>query len=320
MEKGRLDYIDVLRAFSMFLIVYSHLVHYGLQRNLSLFNGWTNTFMVPLFFFISGFVAYNANRNFMEIIKKRLVKYYALCISPLIFLLCYSFYRETDFFASIGEPLKGGYWFTIVLFQISIIACVVNMSRHFYPNIIIRCCVTVLMMYGVYIISKYNRTTNASNFTDYLSLMYVTYYFYYYMLGEICRQFLGKFHSLLSNSVCITIIFILSFVPLTDNQAINYIPVTARVFLIYYMFYYFRTSFNRRVMCILLYIGRHTLEIYFIHYFLLFRCHELIPVFTDRPIVEICVFSTIAIVIMLTSCLIRKMLDVYKPIAKFLFG
>lgn len=40
----RLNHIDAMRAFSMFLIVYSHLVHYGLQQTISLFNRWTETF------------------------------------------------------------------------------------------------------------------------------------------------------------------------------------------------------------------------------------------------------------------------------------
>lgn len=40
----RLNHIDAMRAFSMFLIVYSHLVRYVLQQNISLFNRWTETF------------------------------------------------------------------------------------------------------------------------------------------------------------------------------------------------------------------------------------------------------------------------------------
>lgn len=131
----RLVYIDALRAFSMFLIVYSHINKYGLQANISIFNEWSNSFMVPLFFFISGFVSYKVKLDSAKKqCSKQILKFHTLVISPLIFLFAYCLYRGDSFAMSLGDPLKNGYWFTIVLFQISLIVILVSYLRKYVTS------------------------------------------------------------------------------------------------------------------------------------------------------------------------------------------
>lgn len=72
----------------------------------------------------------------------------------------------------------------------------------------------------------------------------------------------------------------------------------------------------RSILC----AGRHTLEIYFIHYFLLFRCNELVPVFNGRPLIEFLVFSLLSVLIMAVCLLLRKILGTFKPVSSILFG
>ena len=57
MKIGRLGYIDAMRGFCMVLVVYWHLSMFG-ASDLAL-NPLFFSFQLPLFFFISGFFAYN---------------------------------------------------------------------------------------------------------------------------------------------------------------------------------------------------------------------------------------------------------------------
>lgn len=321
----RLKYIDALRAFSIFLIVYSHLVHYGLQKNISIFNEWSNTFMVPLFFFISGFVSYKSNTEYKGLrlyIKKNKNKFKCLIVSPLIFLLVYCFYRNNDYLWALGDPLKNGYWFTIVLFQIIIIA---NIQLFIKRNMLANACMlisTVLMMIGVFVISKFNNGSEHPNITDYFSWMYVTYYYYYYILGLMCRKYEKNLIRLISNKIVCSALFIFSFIPLTANGAVNYIPVTARIIAIYYLFYVYREFFEMGGVIIRLinYVGKHTLEIYFIHYFLLFRFNCFVPVLSSRPFVEMVLLGVISCAMILMCLFIRKIIMAFMPIDKLLFS
>lgn len=178
------------------------------------------------------------------------------------------------------------------------------------------------MILGVIGISKTFDYVKHPNLSDYLSWMYVTYYFFYYVIGLLCRKYIEQFHKLINNKYLCTILFCLSFVPLSNNQGINYIPVTARVIAIYYIFYSYESLFAKstRLTNIVSFLGQHTLEIYFIHYFFLFRCKELVPILSDRPLIEFLLLGSAAIIIMLFCCAIRRLIDVFKPISVILFG
>lgn len=58
---NRIQYLDCMRGFTMILVVYSHLVIFGYQvdgRNLM--NGVFLLFIMPLFFWVSGYLAYTS--------------------------------------------------------------------------------------------------------------------------------------------------------------------------------------------------------------------------------------------------------------------
>ena len=77
----RIEWIDALRGFTMLFVVYYHLEVCGLFIDSPAhgLNGFFRTFRMPLFFFISGFVAYknnelwNLNNYKTKLIKKRLM-------------------------------------------------------------------------------------------------------------------------------------------------------------------------------------------------------------------------------------------------------
>jgi len=63
MPKQRLEWLDALRGFTMFLVVANHTYGFGFDTNTkySMFMSLCLLFRMPLFFFISGFLAYKAS-------------------------------------------------------------------------------------------------------------------------------------------------------------------------------------------------------------------------------------------------------------------
>ena len=72
----RLLYIDCLRGFSMILVVYHHIITFGMPQISpgSFLSEFFILFRMPLFFFISGFVSYKAFDYDYNIVKKQTIK------------------------------------------------------------------------------------------------------------------------------------------------------------------------------------------------------------------------------------------------------
>ena len=78
--KKRINYIDALRGFTMLLVVYAHVAHFsfGVTSDNSVISALFRTFRMPMFFFISGYIAYRIESywnidTFKKIMKKKVV-------------------------------------------------------------------------------------------------------------------------------------------------------------------------------------------------------------------------------------------------------
>lgn len=112
----RIEYIDALRGFTMYLVVYSHIWTYGYHAKEE--NGFitvlTNFFLI-VFFFISGYVAYKPNSkwSFGSVCKLLKSKFVQLMIPSVVFFILLCNYFQYGMKIS---PFRGEYWFTSNLF------------------------------------------------------------------------------------------------------------------------------------------------------------------------------------------------------------
>ena len=120
----RLGWLDALRGFTMILVVMNHvaLKSFGMQIRWSAALQFFLLFRMPLFFFISGFLAYKASRVWDgHTLRELSVKKMRVQLIPTIvfFLLFLAMIPTTPFVPSLMEALassmKAGYWFTLVL-------------------------------------------------------------------------------------------------------------------------------------------------------------------------------------------------------------
>ena len=100
----------------MILVVYSHICHFCLGDSTMAFNDVFFLFRLPCFFFISGWLFEPvAARPLRQVVGH---KFMVQIVPTFIFLLLLA--PPPEFFRQLGA-LKGGYWFTFVLFEFFLI-------------------------------------------------------------------------------------------------------------------------------------------------------------------------------------------------------
>lgn len=119
----RIEYLDAMRGFTILLVVMWHVSYFGMGfAGSDAFSLQLYAFvpiLMPLFFFVSGFVMYKAAfqwnySNTAHFLKEKLPM---LVISPLIFMVAMSLVKGSDIVSAIYDSRKGGYWFTFALFE-----------------------------------------------------------------------------------------------------------------------------------------------------------------------------------------------------------
>ena len=118
--KERIKYLDAMRGFTMFLVVFGHVMFFSFELGgySTVIGSIFLTFRMPMFFFISGFIAYKSIDywTFPFFITRFIKKAHIQIIPALFFFSLYCFTRGTS-------PLRvfefgwGNYWFTFVLFE-----------------------------------------------------------------------------------------------------------------------------------------------------------------------------------------------------------
>ena len=126
----RLSWLDALRGFTMILVVAYHVAQFTFQETekTSAALPFLVLMRMPLFFFVSGFLAYKASFSWTvpNALKLTWKKLKVQIIPTLVFMCLFVIFRmkgnfSDNFMRLLASPTKGGYWFTWVLLQMFII-------------------------------------------------------------------------------------------------------------------------------------------------------------------------------------------------------
>ena len=142
--KQRLEWLDALRGFTMLLVVTNHVYDMSFETNpkYSMFMSLCLLFRMPLFFFISGFLAYKPTFAWQPGETVALVgkKFRVQVVPTLVFMTAFIALSTKPFWSFMEtawtNSLKAGYWFTLVLLEMFLIyyaACFicVRLERRF---------------------------------------------------------------------------------------------------------------------------------------------------------------------------------------------
>ena len=332
LPKGRIEYIDALRGFTMILVVFQHVATFcwHLGRGIP-FHDYFIQVRMPMFFFISGFVMYKAHvvwdwQQIKSFFKKKIP---VQLISPFIFFCVFLYVSGSPFIESNFDATRMGYWFTFVLFIYYVFYAII---RFFIKN---KWSDLILILFGFAIFSLvYRPLYKAIPIPGSFKLFFCIpnwYYFIFFVLGTLAKKHFNRLEKVLDNTyllaVCIMVFFL-------TNAFIDVIPVDVRIIrhllsfpglvVLFSFFRIHRHSFRKETVVgrTLQYIGKRTLDIYLIHFFLLPKQLEFITVFSDHPmpIIEAAVSLSIAALIVAACLLIGNIIRLSPLLAHWVFG
>ena len=311
-SKGtRLGWLDALRGFTMLLVVTNHvaLKSFGMQIRWSAALQFFLLFRMPLFFFISGYLAYKASRvwNARTLGEMTLKKMRVQIIPTAVFFLLFlAMIPTTPFIDNLNEALassmKAGYWFTLVLlymlltyylfsyieqklssFHIPLSSFHLPLSSFLFPLLFI---VSLCLFETCYLPRQFSWALGHKGppnaFMNYSSLVEMLRYFPFFLYGAFVHRHWERAQRLMDSRWCFPVVVLLALI--TTLEVIKWhnlrmewasLPHTLAMFLlltmVFMFFRHYSDYFSDKTALgrVLQFIGRRTLDIYLLHYFFL---------------------------------------------------
>ena len=307
-KKPRLEWLDALRGFTMILVVANHVASMGFGET------WRGSscmpflilFRMPLFFFVSGFLAYKAAQVWdLKNLGSLLLKKIKVQTIPTIafFFLAMAILNKHFFTAiasSLDSPTKGGYWFTIVLLYMFVVyylfayleskfkACLSPKMEKWVGWIPMALLFIIsLAVYETCYLPKYfswaagyrGAPTETYYFLRQSSIIQLMLYFPFFLFGNIVHRYWEGAQRIMDSKWFYPILVLVIIIATLDalqwrtlRMAWANLPQTVAKFgLLTIVFMYFRCykDYFTKMSVIgasLQYIGRRTLDIYLIHF------------------------------------------------------
>ena len=353
-KKERIQYIDALRGFTMILVVFAHVEMFGIFNwgYESLIGKLFQSFRMPLFFFISGFIAYKSDRIWgirtcWQLTKKKML---VQIIPALFFGLIYTYlYLHQDFTTFISDPSKRGYWFTFVLLEMFLVYYFVSgLSHAFCKNrkiseSLVSTFILVLIALTLYLLKLPLKIYPVlDSIGNYISLHYTFNYFMYFVFGVLTRQYFDVFTRFLDNKYFTAIVVLLfacifylysELLPNLDNgdivlKIVSTIVESVAGFLgiviVYSFFRKHETVFDNtsKIGRSMQYIGRRTLDIYLLHYFFLPHIPKVgeFLIASNNVLLELLIGFGLSISIVGLCLCVSNIIRISPFLGKYLFG
>ncbi len=332
MATQRIEYIDAMRGFTMILVVYAHVLYFCLDGPTMGFNRIFYLFRLPCFFFISGWLFESVScRPFLQVVRR---KFMVQIVPTFIFLFLLA--PPPEFFHQLGT-LKGGYWFTFVLFVFFVIYLLSVRLCH-------RWCWLVALVVSVasFIYASWmNHLRVASpdqgllsgvlDVMGFLSVPLWRFYIFFYIGTLVRRHFetFVRYTDLRWVVLMITVCFLaISLTPHPASPVLEYLRFSVGGILgMFMVFVFFRHSYSRlqrlRLSAPLQYVGTRTLDIYLLHYFFLPRFlmpyGEQLRAY-DCQFLEFLVVMVVALIVLALSLLASYVIRLSPFLGHYLFG
>jgi fucose 4-O-acetylase-like acetyltransferase len=330
MARQRIEYIDAMRGFTMILVVYSHICHFCLGDSLLGFNETFFLFRLPCFFMLSGWLFEPvAQRSFMANVRH---KFMVQIIPTFIFLLLLA--PPPEFFHQLGA-LKGGYWFTFVLFEFFVLyMLIVRISKRWSVL------VALAIALSSFVYARYYNSIQLSavgiqiwivNALGFASVALWRFFLFFYIGAWMRRHFDAIIWWTSKPAIILMIIvvfFAIASTPHIDNMCYEmgrfYIGGISGMWMVFTIFRLSISSLKKLHLSVpLQYVGTRTLDIYLLHYFFLPRF--LMPYAGqlkafDSQFVEFWAILAISLIVLSLSLLASYIIRLSPFLGHYLFG
>lgn len=324
-----------MRGFTMIMVVLAHVMLYSFHgEEVHSFNKLFVTFRMPLFFAVSGFILYkkdviwDVKTSVAFLWKKFKVQIVSTCIFLGVYMLCFDYSLHSVLFSCT----KMGYWFTLELFQFFVLYVLSHLlldrlgrysSDIFLVVVIVVTQILSVKPWPITPIEIYNL----------LDVPFLKYFVYFYV-GTLVRRNFVEFQRIIDNCNYLALVIVAYLIVCIFYFGFNIFPISLVLdimmgFLgIVIIFTFFRKheltfTTDKITGRILQYIGRRTLDIYFLHYFFLPRNLEMVGSFfkeNSNPIIEFCSAVVIALLVIVVCLVTSNFLRLSPTLAHVLFG
>lgn len=338
-QTKRIEYLDAMRGFTMFLVVLTHVPGFVLGLDPLLYEKLFTPFRMPLFFFVSGFVFFKKDfvwngRNSLQFLKRKLS---VQIVSPLLFLLIFVIYSNQKLNdVLLNDYQKSGYWFTFTLFEYFIFYILFRnvFDFVFRHGEVLEDVFMFLASFAIYIFTVWSLVTKYSLDSGIGALIGVPnwHFFVFFTLGTLTRKYFSQFERLLdldgfltSCIVMYAICIIFPKLSSISNTLYLFLMSTIGIVIVFAIFRKNRLFFSRnsRIGKIAQFVGRRTLDIYLLHYFFLFSNTQVILLNSSifrSPLIAFFLSSLIAIIVVIFSLAMSGVLRQSTFLAHYLFG
>ncbi len=268
--KDRLTYIDAAKGIAMILVVMGHVLYFSISRrtdfawNLEALNVIAHYHM-PLFVFLSGLMTKAVDMPYAQLFKLFNFKILKIIVPFLSFGLLYTFVSDTGIAHFFLDVMKHGYWYLWVLAEYYVFSFLFVCFCKFPHGRIIG-----ELIFGVVVFAsvKYMKGALTPDFNGFFSLHNFISYFPCFFGGLLIRKYqyvekmITPYYSQLIVALLVVIGLIFPSLPLARYWHL------AAVVLFSIQILYLMEKCGIKLICYLASVGRSSLDIYLLHYFI----------------------------------------------------
>ena len=347
-----------MRGFTMILVVANHVSQLGFEQHWKLSSSlpFLLLFRMPLFFFISGFLAYKASQVWTAsnlgalLLKKLRVQLVPTAVFFLLYcaIICKGF--ADSVITNFHSPTKGGYWFTIALLWMFVIYYLFSYveswllrkgwCRYRFLPVLLLFVVSMGFYETCFLPQTFSWAQGHKGPTiqwvDDLCLGRVFIHFPFFVFGNIVHRYWDRAQRIMDSRWFYPLVIVLVIVSTVDvlkwhnlrMQWTNLPSTVAKFGLLSIVFMYFRyyQQYFTKLTVIgssLQYIGRRTLDIYLLHFFFMPNI-PAIGHFFDHNLRNFVLDTTISVamaLLIIVFCIITSNILRVSPLfKKYLFG
>lgn len=242
-------------------------------------------------------------------------------------ILLNDLWNNEVFLSGFTENIKHGYWFTVVVFFYFVLfAAMGYVCDRIKTKLSIKATVYVVVALAIALSSHIFVELMDTDISCAFSYPLIAEYIPYYCFGLLSRMYYDTFMRVITDSRLVSA-FLVIFVVVYNIDFIPHTPCCITAILVINAFFFHYKGFfslDTKVGVCLSYIGKNTLSIYFLHYFVFkyMNLHWLATFIMDNNVQFIGVLLTIflSLVIIALCLLVERGLRVAKPLHAIMFG
>lgn len=344
-----MEWLDAMRGFTMILVVAYHVAQHGFgeSEKISASLPFLVLFRMPLFFFVSGFLAYRSKfvwtaESFAALAWKKIK---VQVLPALVFLCVFVLLRSKHpfwegFGIAMKSPTKDGYWFTWVLLQMFLVYYVAasvaqKWCRNSHVPIVVLWVAAVFAYLSLYLPSTFGKWYD-NDFMMYSSVYEMLKFFHFFLIGNLVHRYWDRAERLFDTKWFFPVVVTVALMSCADIFRLHTLqfqwtnlPKTLAMYslmlVVLMSFRHYRDSFTQehRVGKALQYIGTRTLDVYLLHFLLLPKLPQVgVWLNENHPnfVIDIVLAGSLSLVIIGFCLLISNVLRVSPVLKKYLFG